>query len=578
MRFYYFFTALMLESTISLNYKQYQDNKLVGDLAGLHLLGSLGLLHLGPRVPVPLKAGDIDHVSQGGAGLLPVDIACAVLVNHVLEDGPEPLVAASRVSLLSEPTDLVVKPGAAHVAGVAKVGVVVAGAGALVAADLLVNPARGLAHISVNSGHTILSTPDTPGHDAGLDIGVGVILAGADQGGASVTLTRVLACHAPGAEEGVMELVLLAQPGGPELVLTHGLVHHREADLLEDHLVLTRSSELVLTPASGEARGAVKDLIGVREAGGVQVLVQDKVLGDKENSEVILEIPAVKLWVDGEVGHLSVLVGVGLCLMLCVPLPASDLQLGGVLSELVHAVSRGQEDAGGDEGAATLVEVHSLWLAAVTSLLLHWLLMEDSAHMRPLSKLGLILSEALDPSAETTNVPAAALGLVSDNWGRRRRNKVGVLAADIQEAGALAVFGSQSSEPVPDVDEASTVSDDGAVGALVVGDTHVAKALGVVSAVLEGSVHLDSGLGLLHKGGGVWSVVTGVLAVGLLDHLHQHVHVAVVCCEGRVVAVAPVVNLLLTGAGAKHLLDGGVGLVCEGSCGVIRVALGGGAG
>jgi len=187
----------MLESTISLNYKQYQDNKLVGDLAGLHLLGSLGLLHLGPGVPVPLKAGDIDHISQRGGGLLPVDIACAVLVNHVLEDGPEPLVAAGRVSLLSEPTDLVVKPGAAHVAGVAKVGVVVAGAGALVTADLLVNPARGLAHISVHSGHTILSAPDAPGHDAGLDIGVGVILAGADQGGASVTLARVLAGHAP---------------------------------------------------------------------------------------------------------------------------------------------------------------------------------------------------------------------------------------------------------------------------------------------------------------------------------------------------------------------------------------------
>ena len=58
----------MLENTISLNYKQYRDNKLVGDLAGLHLLGSLGLLHLG-RVSVPLEAGDIDHVSQGGGGL-----------------------------------------------------------------------------------------------------------------------------------------------------------------------------------------------------------------------------------------------------------------------------------------------------------------------------------------------------------------------------------------------------------------------------------------------------------------------------------------------------------------------------
>merc|ERR1719232_2373084 len=202
-----------------------------------------------------------------------------------------------------------------------------------------------------------------------------------------------------------MELVLLAQPGGPELVLAHGLVHHGEADLLEDHLVLASGAELVLAPTGGETRGAVEDLIGVRKTGGVQVLIQDEVLRDKKNSEVILEIPAIKLGVDGEVGHLPVLVGVGLCLVLGVPLSAPDLQLGWVLSELVHAVGRGQEDAGGDQGAAALVEVDSLGLTAVAGLLLHWLLVEDGAHVGPLSKLGLVLSEALDPGAETIEVP-----------------------------------------------------------------------------------------------------------------------------------------------------------------------------
>merc|ERR1719213_1171449 len=142
-----------------------------------------------------------------------------------------------------------------------------------------------------------------------MDVGVGVILAGADEGGAAVTLARVLAGHTSGAEEGVVELVLLAEPGGPELVLAHGLVHHREANLLEDNLVLTRGPELVLAPASGEAGGAVEDLVGVGKTDSVKMLVQDKVLGDKENSEVILEIPAVKLWVDVEARHLSVLVG-----------------------------------------------------------------------------------------------------------------------------------------------------------------------------------------------------------------------------------------------------------------------------
>merc|ERR550534_546472 len=457
------FTALKLESTIVFKLKAYDtchDNKLVGSIAGHCLFDRGWLLGISAVVSVPLESGDIDHVGQGGGGLLPVDIALAVLVDHVLEDGPEPLVASGRVPLLSESGDLVIKPGAAHVAGVAEVGVVVAGVGSLVTADLLVNPARGLADISVHSGHAVLATPDAPGDDAGLDVGVGVVLAGADQGGASITLA------------------------------------------------------LVLAPSGGEAGGAVKDLVGVRKTDGVKMLVQDKVLRDMEDSKVILEVPAVELRVDVEVGHLSVLVGVGLGLVLSVPLSAPDLQLGGVLSELVHAVGSGEEDAGGDEGAAALVEVHSLGLAAVSGLLLHWLLVEDGAHVRPLSELRLVLSEALDPGAETIKVPAAALGLISDNWGRGRGNKVGVLAADIQKARALAVLGGQGSESVPDVNEPGAVGDDGAVGALVVGHAHVAEALGVVGAVLEGSVNLNSGLCLLDKGGGVGGVVTGVLTVG----------------------------------------------------------------
>merc|ERR1711911_340941 len=225
------------------------------------------------------------------------------------------LVAAGRVPLLSESGDLVIKPGAAHVAGVAEVGVVVAGVEALLTADLLVNPARGLADISVDSGHAVLATPDAPGDDAGLDVGVGVVLAGADKGGAAITLARVLTSNTSGAEEGVVQLVLLAESGAPELVLAHGLVHHGEADLLEDHLVLTRGPELVLAPSGGEAGGAVEDLIGVRKTDGVKMLVQDKVLRDMEDSKVILEVPAVELRMDVEVGHLSVLVGVGLGLV-----------------------------------------------------------------------------------------------------------------------------------------------------------------------------------------------------------------------------------------------------------------------
>merc|ERR550534_513060 len=256
------FTALKLESTIVFKLKAYDtchDNKLVGGIASHCLFDRGWLLGISAVVSVPLESRDIDHVGQWGGGLLPVDVALAVLVDHVLEDGPEPLVATGRVPLLSESSDLVIKPGAAHVAGVAEVGVVVAVVKPLVTADLLINPARGLADVSVHSGHPVLATPDAPGDDAGLDVGVGVVLAGADKGGAAITLACVLAGNTTGAEEGVVELVLLSESGGPELVLAHGLVHHGKADLLEDNLVLTRGPELVLAPSGGEAGGAVKD-------------------------------------------------------------------------------------------------------------------------------------------------------------------------------------------------------------------------------------------------------------------------------------------------------------------------------
>ena len=61
------------------------------------------------------------------------------------------------------------------------------------AGDCLVYPAGGLAHLSVHSGCPVLSTADSPGHDAGLYVGVGVVLGGADQGTAAVSLAGVLA-------------------------------------------------------------------------------------------------------------------------------------------------------------------------------------------------------------------------------------------------------------------------------------------------------------------------------------------------------------------------------------------------
>ena len=72
--------------------------------------------------------------------LSPGHTALAVLAHDAL-----PVVAVVTLHLLLDLGDLVRVPGAAHLAGVAEVGAVVAGLGAAVTRQLLVYPARGLA-------------------------------------------------------------------------------------------------------------------------------------------------------------------------------------------------------------------------------------------------------------------------------------------------------------------------------------------------------------------------------------------------------------------------------------------------
>merc|ERR1719400_1874536 len=199
-----------------------------------------------------------------------------------------------------------------------------------------------------------------------------------------------------------------------------------------------------------------------------------------------------------------------------------------------------------------LVEVDGLRLSTVAGLLLHGLSVQDGAHVRPLAELGLALSEALDPGAQAVHVSLAALRDVLDNDGRGRgRDEVGVLAADVQEPGALAVLRREGGEPVSDVDQAGSVRDDGPVVALVVGDTLVPQALRVLVAVLEDGVHLHGGL-VLHQ------VVIGLHVVPgetLLDDLDQNIDtllVLLLCVQFPGVSRGSVAS---GGLFAKYLLD-----------------------
>ena len=107
------------------------------------------------------------------------------------------------------------------------------------------------------------------------------------------------------------------------------------------------------------------------------MLVKNKFSVGEENSKVILEISSIKLWVNGHVLNISVLMRIGFCLMLGVPFSTSDLQFCWVLSELVDTMSSCQDDSRGNQGTSALV--HILWFSSI----------EDSTHVRPLPKLGL---------------------------------------------------------------------------------------------------------------------------------------------------------------------------------------------
>merc|ERR1719229_2001871 len=302
-----------------------------------------------------------------------------------------------------------------------------------------------------------------------------------------------------------------------------GLANNWQVDLLENNLVIASSSKLVFSPSCGKAALSVKQLFWLRKTYSINVGLQIKVLGNVQNSPVIGEVPWVELWVDVQGLDVSVLVGPGLCLVLCVPFSTSDLQLGGLLLELGSTVGSSEDNPRGNEGASTLVEVHGLRFSSIARILSNGFFSEDCTHVRPFPKLGLILVEALDPNSESVLVPLATLGHVLHNRRRGRGDEVRVKAADIKEPRTLAVLGAKDAKAIPDVNEATTICDDGAIVALVVGNAFIALALSVVCAVLKDVVNIgcclvgESSLSLL-------VVVRSDISILVLHDLNNRLH------------------------------------------------------
>merc|ERR1712242_334741 len=296
-----------------------------------------------------------------------------------------------------------------------------------------------------------------------------------------------------------------------------------QVDLLENNLVISSSSELVLSPPCGKACLEIKELLWLGKADSIDVGLKVKVLVGVENCPIVGEVPRVELWVDVQGLDVSVLVGPGFCLVLGVPFSTTDLQLGWLLLELGSTVGSSKDDSRGDEGTSTLVEVHGLRFSSIAWILSNRLFGKDCTHVRPLSKLGLILVEALDPHSQSVLVPLATFGHVLHNRRRGRGDEVRVEAADIKETRTLAVFRAQDTKAVPDVDEATSICDDSAVVALVVGNTFVALALGVVGAVLKDVVNIGCGL-VSESSLSLLVVVRGDIPILVFHHLNDCLH------------------------------------------------------
>merc|ERR1712013_815152 len=118
----------------------------------------------------------------------------------------------------------------------------------------------------------------------------------------------------------------------------------------------------------------------------------------------------------------AVLMRVWLSLVLSVPLSTPGLQFCRGLSELVHTVRSSEDNSRSNQRASALVEVHCLWLTSICTLLLYRLLMEDSAHVGPFTKLRLRLCESLDSYSKTILVPSSTFRSVLD-LGRWWRNE-----------------------------------------------------------------------------------------------------------------------------------------------------------
>merc|ERR1719334_2880935 len=312
------------------------------------------------------------------------------------------------------------------------------------------------------------------------------------RGGASVPAAGIVPSVAASTDKAAEEMELAAKSVATQRLLTGVSVDHRHGDLLKDGLVLAAVTKLLFAPSCGHAPTGVHLLILLRKTHCVHVGSEGHLLLQVDQRQVVVEVAGHKSRVNGDAGSSSILVGNHFFLALRVPLPTSDHEASGIL-DAVDTVG-GCQDHIRTEKAGTALVLRDQLKAAVGSG--HFLLFEDSAHMRPLAKLSISFSLVLDIGKQAVLVSGAASWLRLFR-SRRRSNVVRVLAADFQLTGTLGHARVEDGRildggrPKPDVDQPCSVGDDVTIPALIVLDTLVAEA-GIIDAFVAPCIHADT--------------------------------------------------------------------------------------
>merc|ERR1719334_1060795 len=313
------------------------------------------------------------------------------------------------------------------------------------------------------------------------------------RGGASVPAAGVVPSVAASTDKAAVEMELAAKPVATQRLLTGVSVDHRHGDLLEDGLVLAAVTKLLFAPSCGHAPTGVHLLILLRKTHCVHIGSEGHLLLQVDQRQVVVKVAGHKSRVNGDAGGSSILVGNHFFLALRVPLPTSDHEASVILN-IVDTVGGCQDHIRTDQAGTALILRDQLE-AAVGSC--HFLLLKDSAHVRPLTELSIGFSLVLDIGKQAVLVSGAASRLMLF-WSRRRSNlMIRILAADFQLTRTLGHAGVEDGRilaggrPKPDVDQPCSVGDDVAVPALIVLDTLVAEA-GIIDAFVAPCIHADT--------------------------------------------------------------------------------------